>query len=1110
MVKTVSNIISAFLFLTAISCFSDTLGMYDFSAASQWQNVFTVVHQSSDGITGTNDGFVYDQVSMSVKCFDTNPKRDGGYAVLKTGALDAIEMTVSSDIRFSGANTATDTSSSLQKFAGVTLLGRLDRTRAYFAGWANNSSSGTNDKLIIGIIKRQLYDPDGIAGSGDEYWQMYQYDVLNAVEFPTLADIWASIKFTAVFDQSLENVSLTAVFFNTSGCAGAAYTTLTIVRNLAVDNMEAAGEVGIARPGPFNGYGWFDNFKVEYSPVPFVFELLEEWVLDVTNSFLVWTVNGAYRVPERGFALPSQFWDDGSLIDRLPDMGKPALSIADPINAQVNVSACIGEYEPFQLVITAKEILPSIDNIVISDLVRTGGSPFVISSANFTVNKVGYVWGINELTGQQSGPYRDVLLPLSMPDIVEFGKNYNLWFTIFVPSDALPGTYSGSINISFDGLQTIDIPVVLKVWAFHIPHKFHVNSQLFSMDIYSLCYYYGLAPWQDEAQALFASYTDNLLKHRISPSKTPALPRPEYEKYPTRGMGSWGNYLQFNGKKIDLPGPKDELFRNGFTLSFWLKTYSGCDGEIIKQNWFGRPSGWWIKLTDGRLEGKIGFGNASPDPLTAQVSASWPGHNVWHHVALVYGNGQLGMYIDGNMSALTPISFSYSPALTFVSAGSSTSNFDIDEIRWCARALNAQEVSEEKSSAYPLYCDLHSLDFEDASYDFSSKLTSQSSQELDREWFWQFQPQSIAQRYHLNNLPEPVEPDENYNNIPEYSQWYYQQLYDDGVLDEGFVKLPRDESVSGSAADVNRLWADRFKQSMPQLRRLHTFGSMGTLTWAQREQAIQSYIGYVDIWSMVPYLFAAYYNTYFDQRQQLGDKFSMYIHRVDEVETNTVLFGTRIFSWYFWKYDLDMCTYWTTNLWFQCVKPGVQAERRTWQVENGIKTTTRNNSISNGALFWPGTNGVLNSLRVENWRDGFEDYEYVWMLKDQIEKAAAAGRTGSEIDQAVLLYAQIKQMQIYGYNWDLPPTEDPSLILNYRERIAILLEQLQDTANTADINLDGIVDIGDLAVAAEFWCQEMCSEPHSCGGADIDGTGEVNLLDFSVLMNNWQWKASWK
>jgi hypothetical protein len=45
----------------------------------------------------------------------------------------------------------------------------------------------------------------------------------------------------------------------------------------------------------------------------------------------------------------------------------------------------------------------------------------------------------------------------------------------------------------------------------------------------------------------------------------------------------------------------------------------------------------------------------------------------------------------------------------------------------------------------------------------------------------------------------------------------------------------------------------------------------------------------------------------------------------------------------------------------------------------------------NGLLFYPGTDGPWDSIRVENFRDGMQDYEYIQLLLNKLRILRAKG-----------------------------------------------------------------------------------------------------------------------
>ena len=91
----------------------------------------------------------------------------------------------------------------------------------------------------------------------------------------------------------------------------------------------------------------------------------------------------------------------------------------------------------------------------------------------------------------------------------------------------------------------------------------------------------------------------------------------------------------------------------------------------------------------------------------------------------------------------------------------------------------------------------------------------------------------------------------------------------------------------------------------------------------------------------------------------------------------------------------------------------------------------------------PRLDGPVNSVRWENLRDGMEDYEYFWLLQQAIERAAAAGGNPSLLSEARRLLVVPPEVST-----DLTHfTADPRPLLAHRDRIARMIEQLQQAGN---------------------------------------------------------------
>ncbi len=53
-----------------------------------------------------------------------------------------------------------------------------------------------------------------------------------------------------------------------------------------------------------------------------------------------------------------------------------------------------------------------------------------------------------------------------------------------------------------------------------------------------------------------------------------------------------------------------------------------------------------------------------------------------------------------------------------------------------------------------------------------------------------------------------------------------------------------------------------------------------------------------------------------------------------------------------------------------------------------------------------------------------------------------------------------------------------------------------------DCDNDGLVDVNDLAVLAQWWL-EPCTLPDLCDNCNLDETGDVNFADFGILVSDW-------
>lgn len=129
----------------------------------------------------------------------------------------------------------------------------------------------------------------------------------------------------------------------------------------------------------------------------------------------------------------------------------------------------------------------------------------------------------------------------------------------------------------------------------------------------------------------------------------------------------------------------------------------------------------------------------------------------------------------------------------------------------------------------------------------------------------------------------------------------------------------------------------------------------------------------IDIWT---FQIDDFNQERFDLLKKMGIEMWMYISGPSSTTSPNLAMDFdsidyRIVPWMSWKYDLKGFLYWCVN-WWPTVDPFKDAKNSKWE-QNG-----------NGLLFYPGEQGPLPSIRVEIFRDGMEDYEYIQLLINEL------------------------------------------------------------------------------------------------------------------------------
>lgn len=136
----------------------------------------------------------------------------------------------------------------------------------------------------------------------------------------------------------------------------------------------------------------------------------------------------------------------------------------------------------------------------------------------------------------------------------------------------------------------------------------------------------------------------------------------------------------------------------------------------------------------------------------------------------------------------------------------------------------------------------------------------------------------------------------------------------------------------------------------------------------------------------------------------------------------------RIIPWLCWRYDIKGFLYWCVN-WWPKVDPFISAMNTEWE-QNG-----------NGLMYYPGEDGPIESLRLDIFRDGMEDYEYLYLLDKRLGELRNKGLDSSSQDlvknaEEFLNVKNSIAMSMTSF------TKDTQIILERREKIAKAIEQL--------------------------------------------------------------------
>lgn len=200
-------------------------------------------------------------------------------------------------------------------------------------------------------------------------------------------------------------------------------------------------------------------------------------------------------------------------------------------NTTVSIKAARNEYEPFQIVVRAGSSSLTGVTMAASDLRGRNGQ--VISRRHIALYREHYVEVTQPSPKSREGAgwYPDALIPfvspidgqplrggrcVGAPFEVEAEANQPVWVDVFVPKEAVPGTYSGAVTVTAPGQKPVRVPVRLVVWNFTLPDTPSMRSNFggFGSRIAAA---HQVDVNSKQFRVLESRYAEALAAHRICP-----------------------------------------------------------------------------------------------------------------------------------------------------------------------------------------------------------------------------------------------------------------------------------------------------------------------------------------------------------------------------------------------------------------------------------------------------------------------------------------------------------------------------------------------------------------------------------------------------------------
>jgi hypothetical protein len=681
------------------------------------------------------------------------------------------------------------------------------------------------------------------------------------------------------------------------------------------------------------------------------------------------------------------------------------------------------EYESAQIVVRSRKPLQNA-RVEVGDL--TGKSGIIISNES-TLRKVEYVFVSKPTDSYGSkGWWPDPLPPVEGAIDLDAGINNTFFITLHTPPYSQSGIYRGNIIVSWSGFKKI-IPAEVEVWNFSLPDTPSVRSG-FGLSYDKIAAYHNITDRED-LEKCYDLYMEQFRRYRIAPYYPHAL-APARDSV-TGILWKGGLFEETaGGDGLTLLIDDDDATRN-IKAEYILPVAVSPESEYLLE---------WRARTDEEdqqfsvlLEGY----NAEGDKLIFENRMEvFTGSDRWKNFR--YATGNPGEDVSYYRLTLFPV--------FRTAAGEDTGMAWFDNIRLTATGSNENLLKQGDFNIDP--------DAVDVIFDFS-RFDKALSRYLDEFGFNSFRidlPGMGSGTYYSRNEGRYGGFRQGtiiYNKLMmSYLSQMERHLREKGWLDRVYVYW-FDEPGRIDYPFV-REGMEIIKRGAPEISTFLTENDPGPEIMDVTDISCT-------IWHRIDpdktKMVKAEGNEYWSYLCT-APKHPWLSEFIDHDAINL-----RMWLWGTWAYDLDGILIWSTNYWTSrsasppgylqnpWEDPASYVQGYGWPL--GKQTQWGN---GDGRLFYPPNRNPgsdtrliieepVPSFRLEQLREGIEDYEYLTLLKELASRLRETAGYDEQLYQRAMELITIPDAI---FRDGKTYTKDAADLLSYRTEIALLIEEITE------------------------------------------------------------------